>query len=128
VIERLLESIRYRYATAAEVARRIGVRAETLYSRLAGESNPASLERIEAFLGSMPGGTLRHHADGLRVSGIQELARHFRSRGVALFVSRQRVRFGRSVAASKVFVRIAVRRGRGGRIMIRPSGGVEWKN
>ncbi len=53
-IERLREFLRLNYMTGAQAAQRIGVRAETLYSWLAGESKPASPERIEAFLESMP--------------------------------------------------------------------------
>ena len=54
VVERLREFIRLNYVSAADIARQIGVRAETLYSWLARESRPASPERIEAFLDSMP--------------------------------------------------------------------------
>jgi hypothetical protein len=53
-VERLREFIRLNYVSGAQAARSIGVRAETLYSWLAGESRPASPDRIEAFLDSMP--------------------------------------------------------------------------
>jgi hypothetical protein len=76
-VAQLREFLRLNYMTGAQAARQIGVRAETLYSWLAGESRPASPERIEAFLDSMPGGALRHYANRLRVSGVQELARDF---------------------------------------------------
>jgi hypothetical protein len=54
VVAQLREFLRLDYMTGAQAARWIGVRAETLYSWLAGESRPASPERIEAFLDSMP--------------------------------------------------------------------------
>jgi hypothetical protein len=53
-VARLREFLRLSYITGAQAARWIGIRAETLYSWLAGESRPASPERIEAFLDSMP--------------------------------------------------------------------------
>jgi Restriction alleviation protein Lar len=53
-VKRLREFLRLDYMTGALAARWIGVRAETLYSWLVGESRPASPERIEAFLDSMP--------------------------------------------------------------------------
>jgi rubredoxin len=53
-VAQLREFLRLNYMTGAQAARWIGVRAETLYSWLAGESRPASPERIEAFLDSMP--------------------------------------------------------------------------
>jgi hypothetical protein len=53
VVAQLREFLRLNYITGAQAARWIGVRAETLYSWLAGESKPASPERIEAFLDSM---------------------------------------------------------------------------
>jgi hypothetical protein len=75
-VERLREFLRINYLTGAQAARGIGVRAEALYAWLQGHSRPRSAERIIAFLDSMPGGANRHHADRLRVPGIQELARH----------------------------------------------------
>ena len=42
------------YVTAAEVARRIGVRDTAVSSRLQGEFRPANPERIAAFLDSLP--------------------------------------------------------------------------
>src|ERR1700747_2673492 len=54
VVERLREFIRFNYVTGAEVAQRIGVRAETLYSWLQGKSRPAEPERLLAFLDSLP--------------------------------------------------------------------------
>jgi transcriptional regulator with XRE-family HTH domain len=53
-VERLREFLRLNYMSGAQAAQRIGVRAETLYSWLERESRPASPERIEAFLDSMP--------------------------------------------------------------------------
>jgi hypothetical protein len=53
-VERLREFLRLNYMSGAQAAQRIGVRAETLYSWLAGESKPAFRECIEAFLDSMP--------------------------------------------------------------------------
>ena len=52
-VERLRQFLRLNM-TDAEAARSIGVRAKTLYSWIADESKPASPERIEAFLDSMP--------------------------------------------------------------------------
>jgi hypothetical protein len=54
IVAQLREFLRLNYITGAQAARWIGIRAETLYSWLAGESRPASPERIEAFLDSMP--------------------------------------------------------------------------
>lgn len=54
VVAQLPVFLRLNYMSGAEAARWIGVRAETLHSWLAGESRPASPERIEAFLDSMP--------------------------------------------------------------------------
>jgi transcriptional regulator with XRE-family HTH domain len=50
VVERLREFLHLSYMTGTEVAGRIGVRAETLYAWLKGESLPNSPERIAAFL------------------------------------------------------------------------------
>jgi hypothetical protein len=46
--------IRLNYLTAAEVARRIGVRDTTVYSWLQGRARPAEPQRITAFLDSLP--------------------------------------------------------------------------
>src|SRR5258708_15911820 len=54
LVERLREFVRLNYMTAAEVARRIGVRDSTVYSWLQGECRPANPERIAAFLDSLP--------------------------------------------------------------------------
>jgi hypothetical protein len=54
LVERLREFVRLNYMTAAEVARRIGVRDTTVYSWLQGECPPANPERIAAFLDSLP--------------------------------------------------------------------------
>jgi hypothetical protein len=54
LVERLREFVRLNYMTAAEVARRIGVRDTTVYSWLQGECRPANPERIAAFLDSLP--------------------------------------------------------------------------
>ena len=53
-VERLREFLRFNYMTGAQVAQRIGVRAEALYAWLQGKSRPAAAERIIAFLDSMP--------------------------------------------------------------------------
>jgi hypothetical protein len=53
-VERLREFLRLSYMTASEAARRVGVRSETLYAWLQGESSPAAPERIAFFLDSMP--------------------------------------------------------------------------
>ena len=52
--ERLREFLRFDYMTGAQVAQRIGVRAEALYAWLQGKSRSASAEPIIAFLDSMP--------------------------------------------------------------------------
>jgi DNA-binding transcriptional regulator YiaG len=49
VVAQLREFLRLNYMSGAQAARWIGVRAKTLHSWLAGESRPASPERIEAF-------------------------------------------------------------------------------
>jgi hypothetical protein len=54
LVERLREFVRLNYVTAAEVARRIGVRDTTVYSWLQDECRPANPERITAFLNSVP--------------------------------------------------------------------------
>ena len=54
LVERLREFIRLNYMTAAEVARRIGVRDSAVYSWLLGEYRPANPERITAFLDALP--------------------------------------------------------------------------
>ena len=53
LLERLRDFIRLNYATAAEVARQIGVRDATIYDWLLG-SRPAEPQRISAFLDSLP--------------------------------------------------------------------------
>ena len=75
-VERLREFLRFNYMTGTEAARRLGVRAEALYAWLQGKSRPASAERINAFLDCMPAERGGHHADRLRIPGIQKLARH----------------------------------------------------
>jgi hypothetical protein len=54
VVERLREFLRLSYMTGAQAAQRIGVRPETLYPWLQGKSRPKDVERIIAFLDSMP--------------------------------------------------------------------------
>src|ERR1700741_4179330 len=54
VVERLREFIRFNYVTGAEVAQRIGVRAETLYSWLQGKRRPAEPKLLLAFLDALP--------------------------------------------------------------------------
>jgi DNA-binding transcriptional regulator YiaG len=54
IVERLREFLRLNYMTGAQAARRIGVRTETLYSWVQGQSRPRSAERIIAFLNAMP--------------------------------------------------------------------------
>jgi hypothetical protein len=54
VVERLRDFLRLDYMTGAEVARRIGTGADTLYSWLKGKSKPNSSEKISAFLDSLP--------------------------------------------------------------------------
>jgi hypothetical protein len=54
VVERLREFLRFNYVTAAQLAGRLGIRAETLYAWLQGKSRPDSPERITAFLDSLP--------------------------------------------------------------------------
>jgi Restriction alleviation protein Lar len=53
-VERLREFLRLNYMTGAQAAQLIGVRAETLYPWLQGKSRPKDIERIIAFLDSMP--------------------------------------------------------------------------
>jgi hypothetical protein len=52
-VGRLRDFIRLNYITGSEVARQMGVRDTTLYSSLSGESRPASIEPITAFLASI---------------------------------------------------------------------------
>jgi hypothetical protein len=54
LVERLREFVRLSYMTAAEVARRMGVRDSAVYSWLQGESRPMKPEVISAFLKSVP--------------------------------------------------------------------------
>jgi hypothetical protein len=54
LVERLREFVRLNYMTAAEVARRIGVRDTTIYDWLLGQARPAEPKRIAAFLDSLP--------------------------------------------------------------------------
>ena len=54
-VERLREFVQLNYVTGADVARRMGFRAETVYSWLGGRSRPAEPEFIIAFLDSLPG-------------------------------------------------------------------------
>jgi rubredoxin len=54
IVGQLRDFIRLSYVTGAAVARQIGVRDETLYSWLQGESRPSKPERITAFLNSIP--------------------------------------------------------------------------
>ena len=53
-VERLREFLRLNYMTGAQAAQRIGVRPETLYPWLQGKSKPKDIERIVAFLNSLP--------------------------------------------------------------------------
>ena len=46
--------LRLNYMTGSQAARRIGLRAETLYPWLQGKSRPKDVESIVAFLDSMP--------------------------------------------------------------------------
>ena len=64
-VERLREFLRFNYMTGAQAAQRIGIRPETLYPWLQGKSRPKDIDRIVAFLDSMPGGATGHHADRL---------------------------------------------------------------
>ena len=65
LVERLRDFVRLNYMTAAEVARRIGVRDTAVSSWLQGEFRPANPERIAAFLDSLPtengSGNLQHN-------------------------------------------------------------------
>jgi hypothetical protein len=54
LVERLREFVRLNYMTAAEVARRIGLRDTAVYSWRQGEFRPARPELITAFLNSLP--------------------------------------------------------------------------
>jgi DNA-binding transcriptional regulator YiaG len=54
LVERLREFVRLSYMTAAEVARRMGVRDSAVYSWLQRESRPTKPEVISAFLKSVP--------------------------------------------------------------------------
>jgi len=63
LVERLREFVRLNYMTAAEVARRIGVRDTTVYSWLQGECGPANPERIAAFLDSLPTASLQRNTN-----------------------------------------------------------------
>ena len=53
-VERLRDFLRFNYVTEAQVAQRIGVRADALYAWLQGKGRPRSAGRIIAFLDSMP--------------------------------------------------------------------------
>lgn len=98
VLERLRDFIRLNYMTAAEVARQIGVRDTTIYSWLLGQARPAEPKAIAAFLDSLP----RENGSGIAPSGYEYREyknwRGSRSRVVARFVSRRRVRFEGAVA------------------------------
>ena len=54
VVEQLREFLRLNYMTGAQAAQRMGVRPETIYPWLQGKSRPKDIERILAFLNSMP--------------------------------------------------------------------------
>jgi hypothetical protein len=54
LVERLRDFTRLNYVTAAEVARRIGVRDATIYDWLLRRARPAEPQRIAAFLDSLP--------------------------------------------------------------------------
>jgi hypothetical protein len=53
-VERLREFVRLNYITGSEIARQMGVGDKTLFLWLSGETRPRNLERIRAFLDSMP--------------------------------------------------------------------------
>jgi hypothetical protein len=93
IVERLREFIRFGYVTGAEVARRIGVRDMTVYLWVQGESRPSKLERITAFLNSIPA----EPGSGISPSGYEyreyKTGAAFLSPGVAGFVRNQRARF-----------------------------------
>jgi hypothetical protein len=67
LVERLREFVRLNYVTAAEVARRIGVRDTTVYSWLQGECRPANPKRIAAFLNSLP----KENGSGIAPTGYE---------------------------------------------------------
>jgi hypothetical protein len=85
LVERLRDFVRFNYATAAEVAREIGVHNSTVYGWLLGEARPAEPKRVAAFLDSFP----RQNGSGrLRISRIQKLARDPEAAPGARFVRR----------------------------------------
>jgi hypothetical protein len=67
LVERLREFVRLNYMTAAEVARRIGVRDTTIYDWLLGRARPANPDRIDAFLDSLP----KENGSGIAPTGYE---------------------------------------------------------
>jgi transcriptional regulator with XRE-family HTH domain len=67
LIERLREFTRLNYMTAAEVARRIGVRDTTIYDWLLGQARPAEPRPIAAFLDSLP----KENGSGIAPTGYE---------------------------------------------------------
>jgi hypothetical protein len=67
LVERLRDFIRLDYMSAAEIARRIGVRDTTIYDWLLRRARPAEPQRIAAFLDSLP----RENGSGVVPSGYE---------------------------------------------------------
>ena len=67
LVERLRDFIRLNYMTAAEVARKIGVRDTTIYDWLLGESPTGGTEPIATFLDSLP----REKGSGIAPTGYE---------------------------------------------------------
>ena len=74
--KRLREFIRVNYMIASEVARRLDVRDSTVYSWLQGEFRPANPKRITIFFALYRLNQVQVSPDRLRISRVQELARH----------------------------------------------------
>ena len=93
LVERLREFVRLSYMTAAEVARRMGVRDSAVYSWLQGESRPMKPEVISAFLKSVP----TENGSGIAPTGYEYREyknwRGIPSLAVAHSAKRRRVRF-----------------------------------
>jgi transcriptional regulator with XRE-family HTH domain len=118
VVERLREFLRFNYMTGAQVAQRIGVRPETLYPWLQGKGRPKDVERILAFLNSVP-------ADRRGITPTGYEYREYKNwRGVPKprrcpFCKSAKGEIRRRRVCITVLVRIAERSDRGARAMMK---------
>lgn len=91
-VEWLREFLRFNYVTGTQAAQRIAVRDTTLYSVLSGQKQTAvccccadhRVSRVSA------GGAVRHHADRVRVPGVQELARDSKAEALSVLQKGER--------------------------------------